>query len=181
MLGPFGPYVATRHGAPSSQADLMRSLSFWLIGIRLTPSLSLGSGASIFMYQIGRELITETLIISLPAVARIPHKQGNPFLNCAWFVGIAHLDDQVLAYAIRNQESARLAASRSHSTSGPRSIPQRHRQAVIERRARAGGRTSRRHGGSPPTHARGNGSHKSPMPRCSSRSANGAMAMSARL
>ena len=33
MLGPLDPCVATRHGAPSSQADLMRPLSFWLIGI----------------------------------------------------------------------------------------------------------------------------------------------------
>jgi hypothetical protein len=33
MLGPFGPSVATRHGAPSSQADLMRLLTFSLIGI----------------------------------------------------------------------------------------------------------------------------------------------------
>jgi len=33
MLGPFGPYVATRHGAPSSQVDLMSALSFSLMGM----------------------------------------------------------------------------------------------------------------------------------------------------
>src|SRR4029077_654252 len=33
MLGPFGPCVASRHGAPSSQADLMSALSFSLIGM----------------------------------------------------------------------------------------------------------------------------------------------------
>src|SRR4051812_37452522 len=40
MFGPSGPSVATRHGAPSSHADLMRSLIFWLIGIGCSPSLS---------------------------------------------------------------------------------------------------------------------------------------------
>ena len=34
MLGPFGPCVATRHGAPSSQADLMSALSFSLMGMK---------------------------------------------------------------------------------------------------------------------------------------------------
>jgi hypothetical protein len=38
-LGPSAPCVATKHGALSSHADLMRSLSFSLIGIRLNPSL----------------------------------------------------------------------------------------------------------------------------------------------
>src|SRR5215467_9192873 len=34
ILGPSGPCVATRHGAPSSHADLIKSLTFRLIGIR---------------------------------------------------------------------------------------------------------------------------------------------------
>src|ERR1700692_4031536 len=34
MLGPFGPCVATRQGAPSSQADLMSALSFSLTDMR---------------------------------------------------------------------------------------------------------------------------------------------------
>src|SRR5262249_38722070 len=33
MLGPSGPLVATRQGAPSSQADRIKSRIFWLIGI----------------------------------------------------------------------------------------------------------------------------------------------------
>src|SRR5512138_3414604 len=33
MLGPLGPWVATRHGAPSSQADLTSALSFSLMAI----------------------------------------------------------------------------------------------------------------------------------------------------
>jgi hypothetical protein len=36
ILGPFGPCVATKHGAPSSQADLMSALSFSLMGANIS-------------------------------------------------------------------------------------------------------------------------------------------------
>src|SRR5688500_13785291 len=46
-FGPFGPAVASRHGAPSTQAFVMRSLTFWLIGIaRLLARKKVGTGFS---------------------------------------------------------------------------------------------------------------------------------------
>src|SRR5579883_316704 len=43
MLGPSGPLVATRQGAPSSQAERIKSRTFWLIG--MGGAVSCGCGA----------------------------------------------------------------------------------------------------------------------------------------
>src|SRR5215472_2309788 len=51
MLGPSGPLVATRQGAPSSQAERIKSRIFWLIGIGLLINVgdrTLGRTASRF-------------------------------------------------------------------------------------------------------------------------------------